>query len=211
MKKLILFLIVFSLFFISCKEDLPTPDVKLSESSIELKVGQEKTVFLSGGDKVEGFAVTPKNSEIVRVSISGNQIRITALKAGVQTLLISSADKSAGLKVTVSEVEKPIPNLLTKGLGVYDASENSLFEASFLAENREGIWISPDNVNPYSKRIFLPFADGKVGDVMNLSIIAFNVSGFSSGKQSISAKIESMNAEYIQLQSGNFRFVVRKK
>ena len=87
MKKLILFLIVFSLFFISCKEDLPTPDVKLSESSIELKVGQEKTVFLSGGDKVEGFAVTPKNSEIVRVSISGNQIRITALKAGVQTLV----------------------------------------------------------------------------------------------------------------------------
>ncbi len=211
MKKIILFLWVSLLLFASCKEDLPTPDVKLSESSIELKVGEEKTVAITGGDKAEGYVVSPKNSETVRWNLSGNQLRITGLKAGIQTLIISSVDKSAGLKVTVKEVEKPTPNLLSKGVGVYDANENSLFEASFLAKNKEGIWISPDKVNPYSKRVFLPFVDGKVGDVMNLSIIAFNVSGFSSGKQSISVKIESVYAEYVQLQGGNFRFVVKRK
>ena len=211
MKKIkIILLLGLVVCFACCKEDPPepTPNIVLSESSVEMEIGENKSITISGGSKEKGYAFSPSTSDIVGIKLNGNRLELTAKKVGSLTILIKSADKTATLQVKVSE--KPAPNL-QGALGIYSLESNqSLFTSKYLAKNKNGVWFSPNVTDPYQKRAFLGYvskADAQLGKTVSLKV------RFPENNQTEerSVKVEKILGNSIQLLGETHRFVTEIK
>lgn len=207
-KILILSIIILSITA-CCKDEPPTPEIKLSKSELTLEVGQKEKINISGGDG-KNYTVSPSNSELVKAVISGNTLTITGKKEGEITLKVYSAGREAPLKVKINP--KPVPDLGAT-TGIYDLEGKALLVYNMTARSKNGLWLCESGADPYEKRIFLPYYREGEEEIL---IIA---EGFSSpvintppeGRKFPITKEKDLDDGKVQLSSGNFRLIVEKK
>lgn len=202
---------VFVALFVAscCKPEDPIPELKLSKNELTLEVGQGERIFISGGDG-KTYSISPGTTNIAEVNLKGKTLEITARQAGMQTFTISSAGKTALLKLTVKE--RPIPNL-SSVVGVYGKDNKLLFSYKMTARTKKGIWLCERASTPYGKRIFLSsYMEGS----SELLIIAEGLfpaieNTGDQGKKLTITKEKDLEGGKVQLVSGNLRFIVEKK
>lgn len=210
MKTKIFLMLIFVMSITACRKDEPPlPDIKLSKSELRLEVGQSEKISISGGDG-QNYSISPSNSEIVNAVISGTVLTITGKKEGEITLKVSSAGREAPLKVRVNPA--PVPDLGAT-VGIYNLEGTPLLSYKMTARSKNGLWLCESGVNPYKKRIFLPYY--REGDKK----IVIKAEGFPSatintppeGREFPITKEKDLGGGKIQLKSGNFRFIVEKR
>lgn len=202
---------VFVALFVAscCKPEDPIPELKLSKNELTLEVGQGERIFISGGDG-KTYSISPGTTNIAEVNLNGNTLEITARQAGVQTFIISSADKKAALKVTVNP--RPVPSL-GNIVGVYGENGQPVFSYKMTAKTKNGLWLCERASNPYGKRIFLSsYMEGS----SELLIIAEGLfpaieNTGDQGKKLTITKEKDLEGGKVQLVSGNLRFIIEKK
>lgn len=212
LKQIITLLMFMALIgFVSCSPEeppAPTPNISLSPNSVEMTVEESVTVIISGGSKEKGYAFSPSTSDIVGIKLNGNRLELTAKKVGSLTIKIQSADQSAQLQVTVKE--KPVPSL-QGGLGIYALEANQpLFTSKYLAKNKDGIWLSPNVVDPYQKRAFLAYVsktDAQIGKEIKLKV-RFPEKNETEER---TVRIEKVLGTSVQLLGETHRFVTEIK
>lgn len=130
--------VVATILFVACSSDSDDKQIIINEvtfdkvtSPLQLKVGEVREINLSGGDE-NNFSVKSSSDEFVEASISQKKLRLVALKQGVTTLVVTSAQKSSKLEINVSNVL--IENIEIQELGNFQPGTYKLL-ANVYPEN----------------------------------------------------------------------------
>ena len=94
-------LFLFSILFVSCKDENKndTPKIQLDVSEIIVEEGEAVVVTVSG---VESFTASIAPENIASAGVSGNVIRVKGIQAGKGTLTVTSGEYTVSCPVTVS-------------------------------------------------------------------------------------------------------------
>ena len=124
-------LFLFSILFVSCKDENKndTPKIQLDVSEIIVEEGEAVVVTVSG---VESFTASIAPENIASAGVSGNVIRVKGIQAGKGTLTVTSGEYTVSCPVTVS-------GDFYKEEG-YSFSREKGFDALGLAKSRSIVW-----------------------------------------------------------------------
>lgn len=94
-------LVLSSLFFVACEKEGKT-ELTFDKNSVEMIVGEEDVVKVSGGEAP--YTAVPADEEVIEVTVKGSDITIKTLKVGNTTVKV--ADKNGVEAVIAVKVEK---------------------------------------------------------------------------------------------------------
>ncbi|MFA5650532.1 MAG: cellulase family glycosylhydrolase, partial [Proteiniphilum sp.] len=112
--------------------DSPALNLKLKESSIELKEGESIVISIVSGNG--GYKVFASPKEIVTVTADSKGVSITALKEGTATVTVTDEkDKSATIKVKIMAPPSEVPQNVFKtkilrGFDIASVAGNDVLE-----------------------------------------------------------------------------------